>query len=242
MRGVVKGDVLARLLEDEASHPGLGGEERDVTVLFADIRGFTTWSRGRSPRQAVDLINAYLGAMIPVVEDRGGMVDKYIGDGIMAIFNAPEDQPDHAERAVEAAVAMIQRARELNPVWARHDFPGFRIGIGIATGPALVGMVGSRRRLDYTAIGETVNAAARIESANKELRSEVLIAARTRHAVDSAVLRRLGCALTSERATAPGIPEGLEVHRVDGRDPPGSAAEASAASPSGLVPKKEPRL
>jgi adenylate cyclase len=181
-----------------------------------------------------------LGAMIPVVEDRGGMVDKYIGDGIMAIFNAPDEQPDHAERAVEAAVAMVRRARELGPVWAQHDFPGFRIGIGVATGPALVGMVGSRRRLDYTAIGETVNTAARIESANKELGSEVLIAARTRYAVDPAVLRRLGCAETSERATAPGIPEGLEVYRVDGRDSQGPAAEASSASPNGLVPQKEP--
>jgi class 3 adenylate cyclase/CHASE2 domain-containing sensor protein len=240
MRGVVKGDVLARLLEDEASHPGLRGEERVVTVLFADIRGFTSWSRRHSPREAVDLINVYLGAMIPVVEDCGGMVDKYIGDGIMAIFNAPDDQPDHAERAVEAAVAMVRRARELGPVWARHDFPDFRIGIGIATGPALVGMVGGRRRLDYTAIGETVNAAARIESANKELRSEVLIAAHTQYAVDPAVLSRLGCAGKSERVAASGIPEGLEVYRVNGLDSPGSAAEASSASSIGLVSKKEP--
>jgi adenylate cyclase len=239
MRGVVKGDVLARLLEDEASHPGLRGEERDVTVLFADIRGFTTWSRQHSPREAVDLINAYLGAMIPVVEDCGGMVDKYIGDGIMAIFNAPDDQPDHAERAVKAAVAMVRRARELGSVWARHDFPALRIGIGLATGPALVGMVGGRRRLDYTAIGETVNVAARIESANKELRSEILIAARTRYAIDPVVLRRLGCAETSERAAAHGIPEGLEVYRVDALDSPNSAAEASSASPSGLVQNQE---
>jgi class 3 adenylate cyclase/CHASE2 domain-containing sensor protein len=240
MRGVVKGDVLARLLEEEASHPGLRGEERDVSVLFADIRGFTSWSRRHSPRETVDLLNAYLGAMIPVVEDRGGMVDKYIGDGIMAIFNAPDDQPDHTERAVEAAVAMVRRARELGAVWARHDFTGFRIGIGVATGPALIGMVGGRRRLDYTAIGETVNAAARIESANKELRADVLIAACTRHAVDPAVVRRLGCAETSERATAFGIPEGLEVYRVGALDLPGSAAETSSANPSGVLPNKEP--
>jgi adenylate cyclase len=240
MRGVVKGDVLARLLEEEASHPGLRGEERDVTVLFADIRGFTTWSRGHSPREAVDLINAYLGAMIPVVEGRGGMVDKYIGDGIMAIFNAPDDQPDHAQRAVEAAVAMVRRARELAPVWARHDFPGFRIGIGVATGPALVGMVGGRRRLDYTAIGETVNSAARIESANKELSSEVLIAARTWKAVEPAVLRQLGCAETSERATAHGIPEGLEVYRLNGIDSPSWSADSPLDGRSGLLPNKEP--
>jgi adenylate cyclase len=163
------------------------------------------------------------------------MVDKYIGDGIMAIFGAPDDQPDHAERAVRAAVAMTRQALELGPTWARHDFPGLRIGVGVATGAALVGMVGGRRRLDYTAIGETVNAAARLESANKELGSEVLIAARTRDAVDPAVLRRLGCRERPERATAHGIPEGLEVYRVDGPDSPAPTADASPARPTGLV-------
>jgi class 3 adenylate cyclase/CHASE2 domain-containing sensor protein len=239
MQGVVKGDVLVRLLEDEARYPGLQGEERIITVLFADIRGFTDWSRRHSPREAVELINTYLGAMIPVVEAHGGMVDKYIGDGIMAMFNAPDDHPDHAERAVEAAVAMVRRARELGPTWARHDSTKFRIGVGVATGPALVGMIGGRRRLDYTAIGETVNAAARIESANKELGSEILIAARTRHAVDPAVLRRLGCHENSERAAAHGIVEGLEVYRVDVLNSPKSTADASSARPSSPVEKQE---
>lgn len=239
MHGVVKGAVLARVLEDEANRPGLRGEERVVTILFADVRGFTAWSRRHSPREAVDLLNAYIGAMIPLIEDHGGMVDKYIGDGIMAIFGAPDEQPDHAQRAVETAVAMVQRTRELGPAWARHDFPDFRIGVGIATGPALVGMVGGPRRLDYTAIGETVNIAANIESANKELGSEVLIAARTRRAVGPDVLRRLGCAHSSERAGAHGIPEGLEVYRVGGAEPREPAADAASALPTGLVPEKE---
>ena len=242
MHGVVKGAVLARVLEDEADHPGLKGEERIITVLFADIRGFTAWSRRHSPREAVDLLNAYLGAMIPVVEDCGGMVDKYIGDGIMAIFGAPDDQPDHAERAVEAAVEMVRRARELAPEWGRRDFPGLRIGVGVATGPALVGLVGGRRRLDYTAIGETVNAAARIESANKELGSEILIAARTRHGVAPAVLGRLGCAETAERATAQGFPEGLEVYRVEEPAPPDRAADHVTLCPPSkavFVPEEE---
>ena len=184
-------------------------------------------------------LQANIFAMIPLVEDHGGMVDKYIGDGIMVIFGAPDDQPDHAMRAVEAAVAMVRRTRELGPAWARHDFPGFRIGVGVATGPALVGMVGGRRRLDYTAIGETVNIAAWIESANKELGSEVLIAARTRHAADPAVLRRLGCADNPERAFAPGIPEGLEVYRVGGPEPLVPAADVSSGRPTTLVPDKD---
>jgi adenylate cyclase len=239
MHGVVKGHVLARLLEDETSHPGLRGEERIVTVLFADIRGFTAWSRRHSPREAVDLVNAYLRAMIPVVEGGGGMVDKYIGDGIMAIFNAPDDQSDHAERAVETAVAMVRKARELGPTWARLDSPDFRIGVGVATGPALVGMIGGPRRLDYTAIGETVNSAARIESANKELGSEILIAARTRHAVDPVVLRRLGCDENSDHAAAHGIAEGLEVYRVDVPNFPNSAANASSARTTGHSENQE---
>jgi class 3 adenylate cyclase/CHASE2 domain-containing sensor protein len=239
MHSVVKGEVLAKVLEVEASHPGLRGEERIVTVLFADVRGFTAWSRRHSPREAVELLNAYLEAMIPVVESHGGMIDKYIGDGIMVIFGAPDDQPDHARRAVEAAVAMVQRAHQLGAAWARLDFPGFRIGVGVATGPALVGMVGGRRRIDYTAIGETVNAAARIESANKELGSQILVAARTRHAVDLAILRRLGCAEASERAAAPGIPEGLEVYRLDGPDGRAPAADVSFAGTTGNAQTQE---
>ena len=237
MRGVVKGDVLARVLEGEASHPGLRGEERDVSILFADIRGFTSWSRRHTPREAVALLNTYFEAMIGVIEGRGGMVDKYLGDGIMAIFGAPDNRPDHAEQAVEAAVAMIGRARELSAVWKRHDFAGFRMGVGIATGPALVGMVGSRRRLDYTAIGDTVNRAARIESANKELRSEILIDARTRNAVPPSVRARLGCAESPEQAAAHGIAEGLTVYRVEGPDP---APEVEPANgPTVHIPEKE---
>jgi adenylate cyclase len=214
MYGMVKGDVLARLMEDEASHPGLNGEEREVTVLFADIRGFTRYSHAHSAREVVELLNAYLEEVVPIVERHGGMVDKYIGDGVMALFGAPDDRPDHVERAVRAAVEMVERTHELRKKWVKHDFSDFRIGVGIQTGPALVGTVGSRRRLDYTAIGDTVNTAARIESANKEHRSEILIGARTYGALDSGMRRRLGCADMPASAMAHGL-TGLVVYRVD---------------------------
>jgi adenylate cyclase len=115
--------------------------------------------------------------MIPILERHGGMVDNYIGDGLIVLFGAPDDQPDQAERAVHAAIAMVSQTHARVMTWVRHAFPDFRIGVVINTGPALVGMIGSRRQLDYTTISEAVNTAARIELANRELHSEIIGAA-----------------------------------------------------------------
>jgi adenylate cyclase len=231
MSAMVKGQVLTRVLEDSARHPGLRGEERAVSVLFADIRGFTEWSRRHSPREVFELLNTYFGAMIPLAEAHGGMVDKYIGDGIMVVFGAPDEQPDHAARAVESAAAMIRGVRARRPAWAQQDYADFRIGVGIATGPALVGMVGSLRRLDYTAIGDTVNSAARIESANAPLETEILISERTRNAIDPDRLLRLGCARQPILAPARGIPGGLMVYPIAVVDDGPPADRDRAANP-----------
>ena len=214
MFGVVKGNLLAGLLEGGPDDPALRPVERGISVLFADIRGFTRWSHAHTPTEVVALLNAYFEAIIPAVEAHGGTVDKYIGDGIMVLFGVPDERPDHAERALRAAVAVIARVHELAPTWARHDFHDFAIGVGVATGAAVVGMVGSRLRLDYTAIGDTVNAAARIESANKELGSEILISARTRNAVGPELFASLGGTGGPTAVTAHGL-EGLTVYRVD---------------------------
>jgi adenylate cyclase len=220
MRGMVRGEVLVNFLE-QAKHSGLEGEERDVTVLFADIRGFTSYSRTHSPRVTVRMLNDYLEVVVPIVEAHGGMIEKYIGDGVMALFGAPIDRPDHAERAVRAAVAIVRRVHDLKTTWERkHYFPGFKIGLGINTGSALLGMIGSRNRLDYTAISDAVNVAARIESANKQCGSEILISAETRNAVNLDVLRELGCAEAPVQAEAPGILGGLIVYRIDVPDGP----------------------
>jgi adenylate cyclase len=220
MFGVVKGDLLARILEEEPRHPGLRGEERVVSVLFSDIRGFTSWSRRHSPSEVVALLNAYFEAMVPLIEAGGGTVDKYIGDGIMAIFGAPDDQPDHAARAVRVAAAMVAQVHDLAPIWSKHDFEGFRIGVGVATGSAVVGLVGSRRRLDNTAIGDTINTAARVESANKAMNSEILIAERTRNAAGPDVLEAVRCAESPETVAAHGVAEGLVVYRIGARVSP----------------------
>src|SRR6266404_4318116 len=147
--------------------PELGGEMRAVTVLFSDLAGFSQLSEGLSPTALVELMNSYLTAMTDIIEAGGGYVDKYIGDAIVAIFGAPVDDPAHAARAVQAALACRERLEVMNA--GEPAFFGRRLSIriGLNTGEALVGNIGSRRRFNYTAMGDTVNLASRLEGANK---------------------------------------------------------------------------
>jgi adenylate cyclase len=216
MFGVFKSEAVARALEDDPGHLHRMGEERELTAMFADIRGFTAFSEGRGPREIVALLNAYFSAVVPIVESHGGVVDKYIGDGLMVLFGAPVEQPNHAERASRAAVEMVERVHELRPRWTELEFPEMRIGIGVHTGIAVVGAVGSKSRLDYTAHGDTINVTSRIESANKELGTEILISDATYRALSPALRSRLGCSEQSEVHTVKGTV--LRLHRVALRD------------------------
>lgn len=135
---------------------------RELTVLFSDVRGFTAMSREQDPVLLVSWLDEHLAAMAEVVIEHRGTVDKFVGDAVMAIFGAPLDVPDHAERAVRAALAMQRRHTELTAAWVRRGWPRLRIGIGISTGPAMVGNIGSERITNYTAIGPDVNLAARL--------------------------------------------------------------------------------
>ncbi len=154
--------------------PVLGGETRQVTVFFSDIAGFSSFSEKLDPEELVDLMIEYLSAMTDIIEEHGGFVDKYIGDAIVAVFGAPLDDPRHAVNAVRAALRCRDRLEELNRT--ASSFKGFKLGqrIGLNTGDALVGNIGSRRRFNYTVMGDTVNLASRLEGANKYFATSIM--------------------------------------------------------------------
>jgi adenylate cyclase len=161
----------------------LSSEEVEATVLFSDIRGFTTFSETRTPEQVIAILNRYLTGMTDAILDNGGTLVSYIGDGIMAVFGAPIHQHDHADRAVRAAKEMLGPKLEEFNRYAISELGldyGFAMGVGLNTGPVMSGMVGSQRRLDYTTIGDTVNTASRLEGATKDIDGSLLVAESTR--------------------------------------------------------------
>jgi adenylate cyclase len=158
---------------DSGKLPNLGGETLPVTVLFSDIRSFTTLSELLMPYEVVEILNEYYTQVCEPILDQGGMIDKFIGDAVMAVFGAPARHPDHARRAILASIAMTEIARGFQG-WLRKRFPDrqlpeFRIGIGLHTGEAVIGNIGSAKRMGYTAIGDTVNIASRLEGMSKRL-------------------------------------------------------------------------
>ncbi len=178
--------MVDRLMTAQAP-PELGGEEREITVMFSDVAGFTGLSEGLTPQQLVQVMNMYLSAMTDIVEAHGGFVDKYIGDAIVAVFGAPMDDPAHARRAVEAALACNAKLAAMNDDPAA-PFLGHRLKarIGLNSGRALVGNIGSKKRFNYTVMGDTVNLASRLEGANKYFGTTVMCAETVRELADAA--------------------------------------------------------
>ncbi|MBI2515808.1 MAG: HAMP domain-containing protein [Opitutae bacterium] len=162
---VVSPEIAAQLLRSDLQ---LGGEEREVTILFADLRNFTTLSEPLPPAEVLALLNRFLDRMSTVVEKHGGVIDKYIGDSIMALFGAPVADPEAADRAVAAARAMLATLAELNWELVAEGKPALVLGIGINTARVVAGNIGSQTRLNYTVIGDGVNIASRLESLTKE--------------------------------------------------------------------------
>jgi adenylate cyclase len=223
--------VVDRLMQ-EAALVRVGGERRTITVLFSDLRGFTQITQELEAHEVTRLLNEYLGEMAAIIFRFGGTLDKYMGDGVMAFWNAPEPQPDHAYRAVCAAWEMSAALEGLNRHWKRTGADVVHSRIGINTGPAVVGSMGSEQRQSYTVIGHTVNVASRIERLNKELGTLVLIGEATFHEV----VGRIGVR-EHPRVPVRGLAQPIAVFEVTSLEPsaPDGPAQEEAPAPQGWL-------
>lgn len=175
--------VSPQILDHILAHPEkveLGGDRRDLTILFSDIRGFTSISEAAEPEEVVEMLNTYLTRMVDILLRHGGTLDKFIGDAVMGFWNAPTSEPDHARRAVECAIEMIEETARLRSEWEAEGKAPIRIGIGINTGEAVAGNIGSRKVFGYTVIGDAVNLASRLEGKNKDYGTEIIVSESTR--------------------------------------------------------------
>jgi adenylate cyclase len=181
--------VVDRILQHQDGLK-LGGEKKVVTIFFSDIRGFTPMSESLTAEQVVHILNEYFTAMSGIIFKYEGTLDKFMGDAIMAIYGAPIDMPDHAERAVMTALAMGEKMKELQAKWRMEGRSEVNIGIGINTGEVVVGNIGSMERMEYTAIGDNVNLTQRLESVAEK--GQILISAstyeRVKHKVNASML------------------------------------------------------
>ncbi len=211
--------VIERILEDP-SHLKLGGERKELSIFFSDLEGFSTISEKLDPERLTKLLNDVLSDMTDIILAEGGTLDKYEGDAIMAFWNAPADQPDHAERAVRAALRCQEKILERREEYAElAGGPPIRMRIGINTGPVVVGNMGSTKRFDYTVLGDAANLASRLEGANKFFGTKVMVSQKTwEKTYERFAGRRLGFIRVVGRGTPVEVfePTGLEAGRENG--------------------------
>jgi adenylate cyclase len=223
--------VVKELIEDP-SKARLGGARREMSVLFSDIRGFTTFSEAGKPEDVIRQLNEYFSRMVELLFEHHGTLDKFVGDMIMGIFNAPVLDPDHPDHAVQMGLAMIQELKVLNERWTSEGRPNFDIGVGINTGDMIVGNVGSERTLSYTVIGDNVNLGSRLESLNKQYESHIIISEFTRNKLKGHYwIRPLGIAKVK------GKTRGVEIFEIcvsEAELKQKMAADAVKASAAGL--------
>ncbi len=231
VRAMFASYVTERVVNELIRHPELarlGGERREVTVLFSDVRGFTSISEKHSPEEVVAILNEYLGEMTDIVFHWEGTLDKFIGDAIMVFWNAPMPQPDHAERAVRCALHMVARLEQLQEKWRAQGKPVLNCGIGLNSGPVLVGNIGAEgRKMDYTVIGDHVNLGARLESLTKKYQARILASEYTVAGIRPLLARGgLGhfLAIGRERVIVKGKEEPVTIYEIT-HLPEGEAAE-----------------
>lgn len=190
-------DLLGKVVSPEIANElmskalELGGEEREVTILFSDVRGFTSLCEGQSPKQILSLLNEYFSAITAVIEAQGGVVDKYIGDAVMALFGAPLHFDDAPTRAIASALAMFDSLATLNHSFTARSLHNISIGVGINTDKVVVGNMGSQTRLNYTAIGDGVNLASRLEGLTKRYGVNIIVSEHTAKQASDFVLLEL---------------------------------------------------
>jgi class 3 adenylate cyclase len=186
--------MFGRYVDQEIANEALaghaGGETREVTVLFTDLRNFTAFSEPLPPAKVLEVLNAHFAAILPIVHKHGGVVNKFIGDAIMATFGAPHRLDDHAQRAVQAALEMQREMVDLNTRFRQDGMTELQMGVGIATGPVVIGELGDTGRSEYAVIGDTVNTASRLEGLNKEMKTGVLLTSQTRDALKGSIRTR----------------------------------------------------
>lgn len=164
--------ITENLLSQEVS---VGGTRKEVTVFFSDIRGFTKFSEGHTPEEVVTMLNEYFAVMVKIINDHGGVVDKFIGDAIMAVWGVPQPTPQDTENAMKACLAMRKGLKELNQSRLERGLVEIHIGMGLHAGPAISGTIGSEERMEFTVIGDTVNVTSRIESSTKHFEVDLLV-------------------------------------------------------------------
>jgi adenylate cyclase len=187
--------VPSELVDEMSKNPeqvvSMEGESRDMTILFSDVRGFTTISEGLDPKELSQLMNAFLSPLSAVINKHHGKVDKYMGDCIMAFWGAPKPEPEHARNAILAGIEMQQKLQELQPYFKKRGWPEIHVGVGINTGKVSVGNMGSEVRVAYTVMGDAVNLASRLEGITKQYGVGLMVGENTKNAVPDFVYREL---------------------------------------------------
>lgn len=185
MKKYINKNIVEDIMKDNEEEVNLGGKKTEITVLMADMRGFTSISENLDPNEVSNLLNEYFDQMIPIIEQYNGVVNKFIGDAILAIFNEPIKDKNHPQNAIFCATKMLSKVQELRKKWKAEGKPDIGISIGINTGTAFVGNIGTQNHMEYTVIGDTVNVASRIEAQNRKFNTQLLISESTyEHAKD----------------------------------------------------------